>query len=192
MIHVKRHQVFDGAPSTNMYGSDLRAEYFDLGYELFRDKDSFRATFLAADVFEEPSPLTELAGRLDMVYAGSFFHLFDHAQQLAVAKRCAQLLAPRPGSLLVGRQVGNAAAGEYVVKGRARDYSRFRHDAASWRALWDRVGEETGTRWEVQADMAEWGSWKDTVVAGWVTGVREDGGSEDGGARRLSFAVRRL
>ena len=175
-----------------MYGSDLRGEYFDLGYELFRDRESFRATFLAADVFSDASPLTELAGKMDMVYAGSFFHLFEHAQQVAVAKRCVQLLAPRAGSLLVGRQVGNEQAGEYVVKGRGREYSRFRHNADSWRALWEQVGAETGTRWEVDARMEEWGNWREQVVAGWSCGFTEKGQSEDGGARKLGFAVRRL
>lgn len=173
-----------------MYGSDLRAEYFNLGYELFGDRDSFKATFVAADVFAESSPLTELAGRLDMLYAGSFFHLFDHAQQVAVAKRCVQLLAPRAGSMLVGRQVGNEAAGEYVVKGRSGPgYSRFRHNEASWRALWDTVGEETGTKWAVETGMAEWGNWREHVSASWACGLDEKDGD---GARKLSFVVRRL
>jgi hypothetical protein len=175
-----------------MYGSDLRGEYFDIGYELFRDRETFKATFLAADVFADESPLTRLAGTLDVIYAGSFFHLFDGARQFAAALRCVQLLAPRAGSLLVGRQVGNERAGEYVVRGRGFEYSRFRHDADSWRELWERVGAETGTRWDVDARMDEWGSWKEHAVAGWTSGVTEGGESEDGGARKLSFAVRRL
>jgi hypothetical protein len=197
-----RPQAFDGAPSANMYGCDLRAEYFELGYELFRDAGTFGATFLAADVFSDDSPLTAtLAGKMDMVYTGSFFHLFDHTQQAQVAKRVVQLLAPRAGSLLVGRQVGNVRAGEYVVKGRKGDYSRYRHDAESWRAMWAKVGVETGTRWEVGATMEEWGDWRGSVTQGWITGRRKDGdgGEADGrkdeegeGARKLGFLVRRL
>jgi hypothetical protein len=129
---------------------------------------------------------------MDVVYTGSFFHLFGHAQQVAAAKRCVQLLAPRAGSLLVGRQVGNERAGEYVVKGRRGEYSRFRHNADSWRAMWERVGAETGTRWEVDARMEEWGNWREQAVAGWTCGFTEKRESEDGGARKLGFAVRRL
>lgn len=29
------------------------------------------------------------------------------------------------------------------------------HDAASWRALWDEVGESTGSRWEVKEARLE-------------------------------------
>lgn len=32
----------------------------------------------------------------------------------------------------------------------------YRHDPATWKRLWERVGSETGSRWEVEAWMEGW------------------------------------
>lgn len=45
-----RKLMSDGAPSSQaMYGIDIEPAFFDLGYELFRDKEKMQATFLSAD-----------------------------------------------------------------------------------------------------------------------------------------------
>jgi hypothetical protein len=121
-----------------------------------------------------------------MMYTGSFFHLFDRGKQVQVAKRAVQLLQPRAGSLIMGRQVGNDDAGEVVTKGLRGEYTRFRDNEESWRELWDKVGEETGTRWTVETSMEEWGYWREQLGQ-WL-------GKHQGekGARKLSFVVRRL
>lgn len=107
-----RRLAADGAPSENLYGSDLRPEFFELGYEFFRDRDTLKSKFIAADIFDPNSALKELDGKIDILYAGSFLHLFGYEQQLEVSIRIAKLLKEKPGSLLVGRQVGNVEAGE--------------------------------------------------------------------------------
>ena len=149
-----RQLVFDGAPSANTYGSDLWGGFFPVGYELFRDLDRLETTFVAADVFDDASPLvTELEGKLDVVYTGAFFHLFDLAEQETVARRVVQLLAPKKGSMVIGRQSGSEVAGEFSRAGDKSGRKHFRHNAESWKELWERVGKATGSRWEVEADV---------------------------------------
>lgn len=157
-----RQLVLDGAPAANTYGSDLHEGFFSVGYDLFQDSPSAESdgtgkrrldtTFIAADVFDDQSRLVgQLAGKMDIVYTGAFFHLFTLAEQEKIAARVVQLLVPRAGSLLVGRQSGIGSA---ETAGEEEDYSGpFRHNVQSWRELWDRVGRATGTTWVVQADV---------------------------------------
>ena len=117
-----RKLVFDGAPSANTYGSDLWGGFFTVGYELFNDKDRLQTTFIAADVFDDASPLVELAGQMNIVYTGDLFHLFDLEDQERIATRVIQLLAPQPGSMVVGRQSGSETPGAYSRAGDTRPW----------------------------------------------------------------------
>jgi len=148
-----RKLVFDGAPSVNTYGSDLWADFFTVGYELFRDEGRLKTTFIAADVFDDASPLVTLAGQINVVFTGSLFHLFSLEEQEKVALRVIQLLAAQPGSLLIGRQSGSEEAGEIARSGDTSGRKHFRHNPQSWKSLWERVGRKTGSRWSVKADL---------------------------------------
>lgn len=149
-----RKLVFDGAPSVNTYGSDLWGDFLSIGYELFKDKDRLKTTFIAADVFDDSSPLTTLAGRMNIIYTGAFFHLFNLEDQEKIALRIIQLLVPQPGSLITGRQSGNKNPGEYSRSSDKNARKHFRHNAQSWTELWDRVGKKTGSKWLVEADLS--------------------------------------
>src|SRR5438105_15830914 len=63
-----RQLVLDGAPSANTFGSDLYGRFFAVGYDLFADKDRLETKFIAADVFDDASPLMDLQGQLDIIY----------------------------------------------------------------------------------------------------------------------------
>ncbi|KAK0356686.1 hypothetical protein LTR91_011678 [Friedmanniomyces endolithicus] len=176
-----RRLVFDGVPSAQCYGADLRLEFLDLGYELFADRATLESKFIAADVFDEESGLRELDGKVDIVDASSFFHLFTLAEQKKVARRVLGLLKPRAGSLVVGRQVGNSRPGEYGM--RSGEGTRYRHDVASWRGMWEEVGGEKGVEFEVWGELRK--------VEGF--GGRENAGEVEGeGAGMMEFWVRRL
>jgi len=180
------NQVLDGVPSENTYGSDLRPEFIELGFDLFKDKGKIKTTFLPANVFDDDSPLTQIYGQISIVYTGSFFHLFKYEEQFDVAKRVVQLLKPEPGSLVVGRQIGNENFGEYNTPGYSGEKGRFRHNPKTWTELWDEVGEATGTQWKVEAEFEPRGS-----------GFKEDENKlfhqrREEGARRLRFVVRRV
>ncbi|KAJ2970218.1 hypothetical protein NQ176_g8295 [Zarea fungicola] len=151
-----RKLVHDGAPSENTYGADLYGGFFPVGYELFDDRERLRTQFFAADIFDDDSALVEnLAGKVDVVYAGDFFHLFSLEQQEAVAARIVQLLVAKKGSMLVGRHSGAERSGEYVrgdINTKAA-HKHFNHNSDSWKELWTRIGERTGTEWEVDVEL---------------------------------------
>jgi hypothetical protein len=148
-----RQLVFDGAPSINTYGSDIWGEFMSIGYDLFRDKDRLQTTFITADVFDNSSPLTQLAGQMNIIYTGAFFHLFNLEEQEKVAVRIVELLVPRPGSLIIGQHSGNENSGEYSRSGESDGPKHFRHNPQSWKEFWDKVGEKTESRWSVEADV---------------------------------------
>ncbi|KAK5122370.1 hypothetical protein LTR85_003954 [Meristemomyces frigidus] len=147
-----RSLLLDGAPSENLYGTDLRPEFFELGYDLFLDRETCKATFIAADIFVPNAELDALNGKLSVIYAGAFFHLFDRPEQLHLAKRVATLLSSNPGSMVLGRQVGNVTAGRYEHATNEGGWM-FRHNEQSWKEMWDEAGRETGTQWEASAEL---------------------------------------
>ena len=141
-----RRLVADGVDSSKCYGSDLRLDFMELGYDLFRDRETLQSKFITGDVFDDDSPLKELDGKVDIVGASAFFHLFSLERQKVVARRVAKLMKPQKGSLVVGIQVGNDVPGEVPTKSGG---SRYQHNLESWRKLWDEVGEEMGVKFEV-------------------------------------------
>ncbi|KAM0445261.1 hypothetical protein ACHAO4_009859 [Trichoderma viride] len=148
-----RQLVHDGAPSVNTYGSDLWGDFLSIGYELFKDKDRLQTTFIAADIFDDSSPLVELAGKMNIIYVGDFFHLFSLEEQEKAAIRVAQLLAAQPGSLIIGRQSGSETAGEYTRAGDTSGRKHFQHNPESWKQLWERIGAKTRTSWTAEVDL---------------------------------------
>ena len=149
-----RKLVYDGAPSENTYGSDLEKEFTNIGYDLFLDRSTLKTTFITANVFDSASDLSQLDGQIDIVHVASFFHLFDWDHQLQAAKRIIALLKAEPGSMVIGRQTGTLVSGEAGKKSES-DKARFMHNADSFVKLWEQAGEETGTKWETQASLAE-------------------------------------
>ncbi|KUJ12916.1 uncharacterized protein LY89DRAFT_721745 [Mollisia scopiformis] len=153
-----RKLVHDGAPSTGVYGTDLHGEYFDFGYELFRDKNILlRDHFIAADILDENAAgLKELEGRIDVLNAVHLIHVFSLEDQKLLLKRFIALLKPERGVMVTGRLTGNLNAGYHelanakaTVKGGRAEI--FEHNVESFKKLWGEVGEETGTRWDCKA-----------------------------------------
>lgn len=179
-------QAYDGAPSENLYGTDLRQEFIDLGYDLFQDHKTLKSTFIVADAFDPESPLKQLNGQMSIIYAGSFFHLFDWDGQFAMAKRVVELLKPEPGSMLLGRQAGNINPGEYIRAGYNGERKRWRHDPKTWKEMWELVGKETGTKWDVHAEMEELEFGKSKFVTGEMKLLKQRG---EPGTKKLHFVV---
>ncbi|KAH9927500.1 uncharacterized protein BXZ73DRAFT_78530 [Epithele typhae] len=163
-----RKAVADGFPMEGVIGSDLHSEYWDLGHKLFKTtSETFPVAFLPGDAFDpthlEAAPpiptasdaatapfslplwtagltsLNPLRARAAAIHASSFFHLFDEAQQLHVARALAGLLDPAPGSVILGSHVGRAEKGLRTEVRRANSHGRtmFCHSPESWAALWD-------------------------------------------------------
>ncbi|KFX96738.1 hypothetical protein V490_03169 [Pseudogymnoascus sp. VKM F-3557] len=148
-----RQLTADGAPSENLYGSDLRLEFWELGYDLFRDREKLKSSFLVGDVFDSSSELGKLDGKVDIIHAASFFHLFTYEQQLEVGKRIVKLLRPVEGSLVLGRMVGNTEPGLLTSKDGKK--TLYRHNEESWAGLWREISELTGVKFEVKSHLVD-------------------------------------
>ena len=68
--------------SLRVYGTGIDAAFIDLGYDLFLDRETLESGFATADLFSSPSAelMDKLGGRVDIVYAASFFNLFNQDQ----------------------------------------------------------------------------------------------------------------
>jgi SAM-dependent methyltransferase len=149
-----RRLVFDGVPSDRLVGVDVHPEFFEQGYKLFRDRETLQAKFITADVLDDSpeNPLGKLQKSVDMVHAASFLHLWGWDMQVKLCERILSLLHDRPGSMVFGRQVGNVKAGEYP-NATAKGKVMWRHDAETFRRMWEIVGSKTGTKWRVKAEL---------------------------------------
>jgi len=148
-----RALVAAGVPSQNIYASDLKKEFWDIGHDLFLDRDTLKTKFIEADIFDEDSELKQLDGKLSIVLAQSFFHLFSWDDQVKAAKRVIKLLKREPGVMVFGRQGAMVDAGCFEHANIAQ--AVYWHNVESWKRLWNQVGEETGSEWRVEAELGE-------------------------------------
>ena len=151
-----RRLVFDGAPSENMLGIDI-ANHWEIGYDLFRDRDRFNARFLEADLMavgmdRAPAELRALKGEVEIIHVSAVLHQWDWDGELAAAKKLVYF--SKPGTLVVGHQIGSAEAKE--VDNRLFKIKHWHHNPESLERMWKMVGAETGTEWKVQAWMRPW------------------------------------
>ena len=65
--HDLRHLANDGAPVENLYGFDI-IDFWDLGFEMFRDRERFNARFVQADLMATGGALAEFKETLDIIY----------------------------------------------------------------------------------------------------------------------------
>ena len=178
-----RRLVFDGVSSDRLVGVDLHPGFVEQGDELFRDRATLKAKFITTDILDDwpENPLSKLNRSIDVVHAASFLHLWGWDTQVKVCEWIVKLLRDGPGSMVLGRQVGNSKPGEYP---NATDKGgvMWRHDLESFRRLWEVVGSKTGTKWRVEAELR--------VLDG-NAGRRERGWRDDG-TGILRFEVERL
>ncbi|KAL9013394.1 MAG: hypothetical protein Q9173_001910 [Seirophora scorigena] len=159
-----RFLAADGAPPAKMYATDIVSDFWELGYDLFRDKNSFCAEFIAADVLDPASSLTALEGKVDIFLLNQVFHLFNKERQIQAAKNVVAL--SRQGSWVVGWQAGSVKGRALPVgtqtggsSGSAGSDTKMIHNQATWQALWQQVGEETGTQWSIETRMQPLEQW---------------------------------
>ncbi|KAF9446313.1 hypothetical protein P691DRAFT_708866 [Macrolepiota fuliginosa MF-IS2] len=170
-----RKAVLDGWPVENAIAFDLESAFWECGHELFRSTpQSFPAGFVPGSAFDPsiiqprepfyeppttPRPqdlpslnsLTPLQGHISAIHASSFFHLFNEAEQLTLAKQLASLLSPEPGSMIFGSHRGTP------VKTTTNDlmgYFMVCHSPESWREIWDGQVFRKGTV-RVDAELEE-------------------------------------
>jgi len=161
-----RKAVVDGYPMSNIICSDLRPQYWDLGYDLFRDKDTFHVPFIPGDAFDpaflsptivkngprpalsEVKTLNDLQDEVSVIHASSFFHLFDKEYQEKLAYLTATLLLKKPGTMMFGSHGGMTPAGIRNERG------AWGHSPESWTELWETVLGKG--KCEVKAEIRPW------------------------------------
>jgi SAM-dependent methyltransferase len=140
--------VLQDVPPSQLAGTDLKSEFIEAGFELWRDKGGKfgeEAQFVAGDLLaDDDEGLRVLDGRFVLVHAGNFFHLFDWSTQVRAASRIVRFLAappPRPPppppppasspggaedatppsspAIVFGRQLGSLSPGERTVQSAA-------------------------------------------------------------------------
>ena len=152
--HDLRRLAFDGAPSDRLYGID-NVNYWDIGYDMFHDRDRFYATFLECNILRPSMDLLSMAGEVgfDVIALSMLLHMWDWDDQIHVLKYVVKLAGVK--GMAVGCQIGNVPAKERVNP-YCGGKGQFWHDAESFTALWSRVSEITGTNWLCEVAYRSW------------------------------------
>ena len=132
----------DGAPSENLYAVDI-VSHWDLGYEMFRDRDFFSARFIGTDILHPNAALQALKGTFHIISITHVLHQGEWNEQVRALKQLATL--SHVGAMIVGFQVGSAGRGERPASELAKSPAYW-HNPESFREMWDQVGRETGTQ----------------------------------------------
>ncbi|RDW84207.1 class I SAM-dependent methyltransferase [Aspergillus mulundensis] len=172
-----RKLVHDGAPSENLIGVDTEPRFLDLGYQLFKDRDTLKAHFLTGDVLADGF-LSEWRGKVDIIFLGSFLHLFSFEQQKVIVAQLSKLLRGK-NSLVFGRHLATTGKGG-SLKENACGWSLYHHSEETIRQLWDT--DETG-KWEVSSELIPYAS------ESWDNGVKWNAGDE---VKQQRFVARRV
>ena len=171
-----RKLVHDGAPSENLWGAELKGDFLELGYELFLDRETLKAHFIEADVFDAEGPLKQLEGKMDFIQIGLFLHLFDLESQVKACERIVSFMKPEKGCLILGQQIGSLQPGPMAVGSKM-----YKHNVESFEKMWKEAGERTGSEWKVNANI--------DAGLGVDQNKRAD---DDPDTRRLVFEIERV
>ncbi|KAI8584081.1 hypothetical protein K450DRAFT_296820 [Umbelopsis ramanniana AG] len=116
-----RQLILDGYPGTSIVGVDLYRHFIDIGYDLFKDKDTLDVKFISGNIFDdhflspsddiETAPLDQYKHQITYLNAGSVLHLFDGEQIRNFIRRAALLM--KPGGWFVGAHVGGNRTAQY-------------------------------------------------------------------------------
>jgi hypothetical protein len=127
---------------------------------LFLDESKLpKSQLICGDILDPNCRLlVEMKGQLNIIYISLFIHVFDWDQQIIVAKHMLQLLAAKPGSMIVGRVM--ATRNQEVMAATKARMPYYFHDMTSWERLWDQVRMETSINlsvksWEQPDKMAK-------------------------------------
>lgn len=141
-----------GVDGSRLFGIDIDHRLIDIGYEMFHDRKSLGAAFIIGDLVDpnDPRP-AQLKGKITIVHADSFFHLFNWTQQLYIGIRIVSFLKPGTKNAVVyGRHAGTRNAESSST---THSDSPYLHNEHSFQRLWDEIGKMTSTKWLVKCEV---------------------------------------
>lgn len=182
----------DGAPTNNMFASDIVSEFWGLSYKLYKDQETMKAQFTQADIFD-PASLQHLKGKIDIILANHFLHLWNWGQQIEAAKNMVSLT--KPGAWFVGCHIGSYLGQEFPfdIGGKAGGLTMFLHNTETTEKFWKQVGDELNIEFSVDAaecSLSEWLEpedfvWMNKTCVGVSFAVKRLDRNEDGQESRL-------
>lgn len=147
---IIRYLVAQGVSGERLFGTDLQSRFIDLGYDLFRDKKFITAEFVCGDMLDDDARLEQLNGKVDIIYAESFFHLFEYYDQKKAAKRMVGFFKKDSRDpIIFGRNGGKKIPG----------WEKYILDGDGFGRLWQEVGQETATSWSTETSVKEGDDW---------------------------------
>lgn len=161
VIATDLHAGINSCFPTSEVAAEPNTGLWNAGHELFKSNpEEFPIAFLTGDIFELTSPslasqnsplpsslshlktLHPLNGRVSVIYATHFFHLFDIERTKLLAERFDKLLSPESGSFIYGLHLG---AREATMQTSTAG-TMFVHSPESWQELWYKVVDRKTTR----------------------------------------------
>ena len=119
---------------------DKEARFINLGYDLFRDRVTLKARFYTGDVFVE-NFLGDFHGKIDIIFFGSFLHLFRFDQQIAIVTLVEKLLCKEKVSLVFRRHIATEEKGD-INKKNALGCDLYHHSLETIQKLLDSALED--------------------------------------------------
>jgi hypothetical protein len=101
--------VADGAPLTSLIATDI-VSFWDVGYEMFRDRDKFKCQFIEADMMDPTGDLRRFKHSIDIVHISKVLHQWSFDRQIEACKRLVDL--SRLNCMIVGDQMGGLTGHE--------------------------------------------------------------------------------
>ncbi len=115
------------------------------------DRGNVKSTFIVGDVYNPEMDWSSLKGRMNIINASEFFHLFPWPKQIKASCLLVEFGRSKADTVIIGRQVGSLTPGEFpsLIEGT----TGYRHDIRTLQKLWDKVGAITDTQWEVDGTL---------------------------------------
>ena len=136
--HDLRRVAADGAPSENLFALDI-VSHWEVGYNMFRDRGRFDATFIEGDILRPNKALKALRRKIEIISITHVLHQWSLTEQTRALINVVSL-AKRYTAMVVGFQIGTTNPG-------FQENNVFLHDAHTFCNMWKLVMDVTKTSW---------------------------------------------
>lgn len=157
-----RYLAYRGAPSENIHGFDVEPSFIAASYNYYRDRSKFHAKLITADFFNDSdnAPLKQLEGKMDIIWAAKFVHLFDRQMQIEVLVQLVKYLKPKPGSMLCASHNGLPNAQEVNVtqpEGGSvlRTPTFLMGNKETSKEIWAEVERRSESKWDFACELID-------------------------------------